>query len=75
MDIKIHVKDGAVFNHLSEDQIQEIKDNFVGCLPNGGRVVIYSEDPPIDTCYPWQKVNGCCYPIGKIKNYREGEWV
>ena len=75
MDIKLHIKDGSVFEHLTQEQITEIKENFVACLPDGGRVVIYSETAPLDTCYPWQMVNGCCYPIGKVKHFREGAWV
>ncbi len=75
MDLNLQVKNGSHFEHLTEAQVLEIKENFTACIPDGGRVVIFSEDPPMDTCSPWQKVNCCGAPVGKMKFYREGEWV
>ena len=75
MELEIKVKNGSTFTQFTEEQIAEIRNNFTACIPNCGRVVIFSETPPADTCFPWQQTTAGGAPLGKIKYYLEGVWA
>lgn len=70
----IKVKEGSHFEHLTEEQIQEICSNFCVQLPENGLIAIWSEEAPCDTRYPWQPINGCGEPVGKVKKFTNGYW-
>lgn len=46
-----------------------------GALNGGIKSVWYGKDAPFDTCQPWQKVNDCGEPIGKVKFFKGGRWT
>jgi|TARA_R100000084_G_scaffold109319_1_gene75676 hypothetical protein len=76
MELNITVKNGSHFKHLTEEQVDEIRQNF--CVDTQGKkLVTYSQKEPIDLCHPWQPTDGCGNPIGTVKNYDETQeaWV
>lgn len=38
------------------------------------RQVYYGKNAPFDICTPWQKVNDCGEPIGRVKSFIGGKW-
>lgn len=56
-------------------QLQKLAAALYIELPEGIRMVQYSELPPSCTDLPWQPTDGCGgNPIGRVKHFKEGSW-
>ena len=77
MELDLTVKDGSIFTNFDRDQIDELLANLAVKLPDGYRVVKFSQNEPQDVCNYWQPTNGCGDPIGKIQKFdvTQQEWT
>lgn len=85
LKVKRCVKQGGCFTREQLEEIAAAMEldlaggtgvGVSGALAAGGvlKQVYYGSEPPFDTCSPWQQVNQCGEPIGKVKNYIDGFW-
>jgi hypothetical protein len=58
---------------FSSYQLAMIAKALVVEIPEGTKLVQYSDLPPTCTTLPWQQTDGC-NPIGLVKHYKEGRW-
>ena len=74
MILQVKVKDNPESNVVSKATLDAIASSLCIDLPINTRLVTYSEKAPLETCLPWQQVDGCGTPIGKVKTYNKGVW-
>lgn len=75
MTIRLRTVSSPKLRYLSPEQLAEIAANLVVEFDCGVQPVSFSEMPPADTSIPWAPTEGCGQPIGKLKTFKNGEWV
>jgi hypothetical protein len=74
MDLNLTVKKWSSTCHFNESQLREIASSMRVSLPDKMRLVYYGQKPPLDVSLSWQPTNGIEDPVGKVKNYTDGNW-
>jgi hypothetical protein len=86
LKLQLNTCAGSSGSCFTKEQLQEIANALevsmatpsgVGVSGAGGSIVpvYYGKDAPFNTCTPWQKVNECGEPIGRVKHFKGGVWV
>ena len=73
MVLNVTVKKGAG-TLFTQCQLEEIAQSLCIQMPDSMRLVYYGQTAPLDTTLSWQPTNGIDDPVGKVKNYTDGNW-
>lgn len=75
MTIRLRTVPNPKLQYLTPEQLAEVAANLVVVLDCGVAPVSFSDLPPADTSIPWAPTEGCGQPIGKLKTFKNGQWV
>ncbi len=73
MDLSIRVKKNSAVT-FTQSQLDEIAASLCVSIPDSMRLVYYGQIAPLDTTLSWQPTNACGDPVGKVKNFKNGNW-